>query len=102
MKMKDRPTTRDEALRCIYILHQDPGHSWLEVPIKNLTALGFELSDFSQFSYQKLGTVYLEEDGDAPKFIRSFTKWHQPIKTETKFYRSEWPGRNYNHIQSGK
>jgi hypothetical protein len=48
----------------------DPGHGWLHV--KRALALDVMGPDFvrlSRFSYQRGGTLYLEEDCDAPLFM---------------------------------
>ena len=48
----------------------DPGHGWLHV--KRATALQIMGPDFvrlTRFSYQRGGTLYLEEDCDAPLFM---------------------------------
>ncbi len=50
-----------------YTFHSDPGHGWLEVPIADVRASGAEISSYS---YYKNGVSYLEEDCDAPAFIR--------------------------------
>jgi len=47
--------------------HSDSGHSWLRVPVAFVMAVGFEPSSYS---YIDDGFVYLEEDSDAPKFIK--------------------------------
>lgn len=48
--------------------HQDPGHGWLEVPLKHIDAL--QLRDrISCYSYQKGASAYLEEDCDAAVFM---------------------------------
>jgi len=53
-----------------YIFHTDPGHGWLAVPFKDLYALGIE-DKISGCSYVKGKTAYLEEDCDAPRFIKA-------------------------------
>jgi hypothetical protein len=50
--------------------HSDGGHGWLAVKKTELQMLGIE-STISEFSYQRGGTVYLEEDSDAPAFINA-------------------------------
>tara|TARA_R100001460_G_scaffold87656_2_gene129106 strand:- start:827 stop:1150 length:324 start_codon:yes stop_codon:yes gene_type:complete len=47
--------------------HSDSGHSWLQVPASFVLAVGFEPSTYS---YINDGFFYLEEDCDAPKFIK--------------------------------
>lgn len=53
-----------------YIFHTDPGHGWLAVKRSELQRLGIE-DQISAYSYQRGGTVYLEEDSDAYKFIQA-------------------------------
>jgi len=52
-----------------YCLHSDPDHGWLCVEREEIARLG--LSDkISDYSYES-GLVYLEEDCDAPLFVRA-------------------------------
>jgi hypothetical protein len=51
-----------------YVFYQDPGHGWLEVPTKELKAMGLE-ERITPYSYQYQGKVYLEEDDDAQTFL---------------------------------
>ena len=53
-------------LHCI--MHEDPGHAWIGVKIDLVKQSGVEISPFS---YQRGKTAYLEEDCDAPAFIRA-------------------------------
>ena len=55
-------------------VYQDPGHGWIAVRIKVLAMLNLTPSDFSQYSYIKGNTVYLEEDDDASKFFKVWTE----------------------------
>ena len=48
----------------------DPGHGWLEVPIQLIDVLGIK-DKISQYSYRRGFAAYLEEDCDAPEFIRA-------------------------------
>lgn len=54
-----------------YVFHEDPGHGWLEVPYQALKLLKIE-DKVTGYSYIKDQTVFLEEDLDAPLFIKSF------------------------------
>ena len=69
-----------------YTYHQDPGHGWLEVPKAEIERLGIA-AEISHYSYQRSGTVYLEEDCDLKKFIdamkeqRNWTFLEQNIKS---------------------
>ena len=53
-----------------YTFYADPGHAWLKVPRIELHKLGIA-DKISHCSYQKGLFVYLEEDCDAPKFIKA-------------------------------
>ena len=52
-----------------YYFHADAGHGWLAVPRKTLQQLNL-IGLISRYSYQRGKTVYLEEDCDAPIFIK--------------------------------
>lgn len=54
-----------------YLFYTDTAHGWLEVPLKELARYGW-LEKVSDFSYMDLrtGKAYLEEDCDAPAFIK--------------------------------
>lgn len=54
--------------------YEDPGHGWLKVTGPTLTQLGLVPGDFSAYSYQNAGDVYLEEDCDMPKFLDHFER----------------------------
>lgn len=48
----------------------DPSHGWLHVKRTLVEALG--IADYiSRCSYQRGGMVYLEEDVDAPRFLKA-------------------------------
>lgn len=53
----------------LFILHRDPGHAWLAVPMSYLRELGI-VHEISSFSYMNVrtSTAYLEEDCDAADF----------------------------------
>ena len=51
-----------------YRYYQDPGHGWIAVGLRELEDLGIA-QDISHHSYRRGGTVYLEEDDDAGKWV---------------------------------
>jgi hypothetical protein len=53
-----------------FTLYTDPGHGWLEVPRELLHELGIA-DEISQFSYQRMERVFLEEDCDLATFTRA-------------------------------
>lgn len=82
-----------------YTFYSDPGHSWLEVPAAELSALGLKKTDFSPYSYQNGTNVYLEEDCDATKFIEAAK--NKGIKMNFSFVDSDYesPIRDYKRIK---
>ncbi len=47
---------------------EDPGHSWLEVPISDVRKIGV-LDKITAYSPKKAGFIYLEEDCDMFTFV---------------------------------
>ena len=64
-----------------YRFISDPGHGWLEVPLAELSILPYPPSSYS---YRNDGFAYLEEDCDAPLFLRAkfgdeSSDWHKNL-----------------------
>ena len=56
-----------ETIRLTF--HSDPGHAWLATPAELIHRLKIS-AKISRYSYRDdIGTVYLEEDCDAPELI---------------------------------
>lgn len=51
-----------------YTYFQDPGHGWIQVPLAEIRDLGLMPS---HYSYTDGRYVYLEEDCDAPAWIKA-------------------------------
>jgi hypothetical protein len=68
-----------------FTFHTDPSHGWLEVRVTELLKANLAPSDFSAYSYQQGDVVYLEEDCDAPVFIRSYEAHVGPISVAEKY-----------------
>jgi hypothetical protein len=64
-----------------FTFHTDPRHGWLEVSIPNLLSVGLAPSDFSAYSFEGNGNVYLEEDCDAAVFIRTYEQVVGPFES---------------------
>jgi len=78
-----------------YVFHEDPGHGWLEVDRHELERF-VDLSEVSEFSYEKNGKVYLEEDCDAGLFLQALKDSGVEYKLVEKVYRThDAPIRNY-------
>jgi hypothetical protein len=55
-------------------MHTDDGHGWLRVTIGEVTMLGFNVTDFSKYSYRRGEDLYLEEDCDASRFVVAYRR----------------------------
>ena len=66
-------TIQHTAETATYSWHTDPSHGWLEVSAAAVHAVDLHPAlAFSQYSYHKGNTLYLEEDCDAGVFINAF------------------------------
>ncbi len=79
-----------------YEFFADAGHGWLKVKFRELVDLGIHEA-ISPYSYKRGDYVYLEEDCDAPKFIKA--------KSDKIEYRVRYSAnsriRNYQHYFIG-
>jgi len=82
----------------MYVFHSDPGHAWLAVKRKELMRLGI-LDKITNFSYQKGGTIYLEEDYDAGIFLKAKKEIGEEVEYRESF-QEHTPIRNYEKINS--
>lgn len=65
-----------------YTWHNDPGHAWLEVPLKDVREAGV-LSQISRYSYKRGDMLFLEEDVDAFTFLNALSaQGVKPITAE--------------------
>jgi hypothetical protein len=78
--------------------YSDAGHGWLAVKITDLNKVGLYLIDISNYSYVRGKTVYLEEDGDAGKFMKAYeTTYGTELKYVEK-YSERSPIRSYDML----
>lgn len=62
-----------------YVLHEDGGHAWLQVPMKEVRALGITVTPSSYQS--KNGKIaFLEEDCDLSAFMRAKEARKEPVR----------------------
>ena len=81
-------------------MYSDPGHGWLAVRLTDLEDVGLTTESFSNYSYRKGKTVYLEEDCDADIFVRAWQKkFSAPIHLIEKFTNKRSPIRGYYCIR---
>lgn len=79
----------------ILIFHTDPGHAWLEVPVKEVRDSGVPIS---QCSYIKGDKAYLEEDCDAPAYLNYLDEKHIAYIIDRDVHvNHDHPIRNYNN-----
>lgn len=79
------------------IYHCDGGHGWYAVKRDKLASLG-TLAKVSGFSYQKGGTVYLEEDCDAALFFEHLTPEEKASLVVEERYSDRSPVRSYERF----
>ena len=53
-----------------YNLYEDPGHSWLKVPVNTVIESGV-FDKITQYSPRRGGYLYLEEDCDIYPFVKA-------------------------------
>ena len=76
------------------IYHNDGGHGWYAVKRKKLESMGI-LNKVSRFSFERGGTVYLEEDCDASLFFNALSEEEKQQIKVIDSYRDRSPIRNY-------
>lgn len=84
-----------------YVFHEDAGHGWLAVKRQDLIDLDI-LDQVSSCSYEKGDTVYLEEDCDAPIFIRAMKEKGLGFKYRDHIHPDLAPIRRYPRFQPRK
>ena len=71
-------------MKRILTFHSDPNHSWLEVPLSDLTTLGIA-DEISACSYRYETSAYLEDDVDADVYLRATRQAGWSITTEDRY-----------------
>jgi hypothetical protein len=77
-----------------YVHHQDSGHGWLEVPARELRAMGME-GRITPCSYLYEGKAYLEEDLDAGTFLDMRKLLPKPVAIQNNYMDGMCRIRNY-------
>lgn len=78
-----------------YQRFEDPGHSWLEVPINHLKMLDVD-QKISGYSYQHDGKAYLEEDCDMWVFMEAYKTKRGNYPEIKSIYQENTPIRDYS------
>ena len=77
-----------------YHFFEDPGHGWLKVPLKELEELGIA-GRITRYSYRRGAYAYLEEDCDAPLFVKAMDEHGQTVEHNTHISNEESRIRDY-------
>jgi hypothetical protein len=81
-----------------YVYHQDSGHGWIEVPIKEIKAMGLE-ERITPYSYLFRDKAYLEEDDDASAFLDMRKLLPKPFVLQSNYKDGSCFIRNYPHYR---
>lgn len=79
--------------------YSDPGHGWGAVKRQVLYQLGIA-DKITSYSYQKGGTVYLEEDFDLGTLIDALKTKGKTIEFEEKNTNKSSPIRGYDRFKA--
>ena len=80
--------------------YSDSGHGWLAVKRSILTDWAID-GLISTYSYQRGGTVYLEEDCDYSTFLAAARARGIELSFVEKYTDGRSPIRSYEHYQRG-
>lgn len=80
-----------------FLYTSDPGHGYLRVSMKDLESLGI-VNEISGCSFKKGGYAYLEEDCDAPLFVKTWKERGNTIKFNVKRINSPAKCRTYERF----
>ena len=80
-----------------FVFYSDSGHGWLEVDREDLIELSLE-KEITGFSYQDGEKVYLEEDCDAPLFVKVYELKYGKIMYR-EVYQEDCFIRNLQHYR---
>jgi hypothetical protein len=82
----------------VFKFYSDAGHGWLAVKLKDLAVLGIDKTQFTEYSYKRGQTVYLEEDSDASKFLKLWKHLTGEKPQYLEKYTERSPIRSYDGI----
>lgn len=79
--------------------HSDNGHGWLAVKRKELVEMNI-MKNISPWSYIKGNTIYLEEDGDAEKYLIAMEARNIKVDIISLPQKEHSPIRNYDSFSN--
>jgi hypothetical protein len=98
LTMPEKITYTPMDVRESYVYHQDSGHGWLEVPIREIKAMGLE-ERITPYSYLHEGKAYLEEDVDAGTFLDMRNLLPKPVAIQNNHMDGMCRIRDYPHFR---
>jgi hypothetical protein len=81
-----------------YVFHEDSGHGWLEVPSREIKAMGLG-GRITPCSYVFQDKAYLEEDVDAGTFLNMRKLLPKPVSIQHNYLDGRCRIRNYPHYR---
>jgi hypothetical protein len=94
----DKITYTPMDVRDSYVYHQDSGHGWLEVPAREIKAMGLE-GRITPCSYLYQDKAYLEEDMDAGTFLDMRKLLPKPVSIQNNYIDGMCRIRDYPHYR---
>lgn len=98
MKTPEHLTYMPMDVNSSYAHYQDSGHGWLEVPTRELKAMGLE-SRITPYSYLNKDKAYLEEDLDAGTFLDMRGLLQTPFSVLSKYLDGSCYIRDFPHYR---
>jgi hypothetical protein len=98
LTMPEKITYTPMDVRDRYVYHQDSGHGWLEVPSREIKAMGLE-GRITPYSYLHEGKAYLEEDMDAGAFLDMRKLLSKPVVIQNNYIDGMCHIRDYPHFR---
>jgi hypothetical protein len=82
----------------MFTRYSDPSHGWLEVPKSELKKLGI-VDQISEYSYVSQSNFYLEEDRDAPIFMKEYKKFYNDRPMYEEIFSENCFIRGLRHVK---
>jgi hypothetical protein len=98
LAMPEKITYTAMDVRDRYVFHQDSGHGWLEVPAREIKAMGLE-GRITSYSYLHEDKAYLEEDLDAGTFLDMRKLLPKPVAIQNNYMDGMCRIRDYPHYR---
>jgi hypothetical protein len=91
-------TYKDIDIKDGYVFHHDSGHGWLEVPVQEIKAMGFE-ERITPYSYLDRDKAYLEKNIDSGTFLDIRKLLPKPFIIKNNYMNGMCPIRDLPHYK---